>query len=306
MTSRLRLLGAEAVRSIGANLSTTVAATMTVLIGMFLLGLSIALGSWVLAWSGHVKEELQVRVFFDQNATAQQINTVRERLAEQKRLVRSMQFVSKRQALQRMERRRPDLVRNLAYNPFPPSFEVQPRKGEFVEDIGTALLVNNRLPPAVDKICPAPPDVKLPYKSDDCGRTVTRRVLKVAKIVEVVFFVAVIVLLISAALLIGNTIRLSIFARRREIEVMKLVGATNWFVRGPFVLEGLIVGFLGAVAAVILLALGKELVLPAVHVASSSDVHPLPFSLNALILLGMGLVLGAAGSGLTIRRFLQV
>jgi cell division transport system permease protein len=305
VTSRLRLLGAEAVRSIGANVSTTVAATMTVLIGMFLLGLSIALGSWVLAWSGHVKEELQVRVFFNQGATTQQINSVRERLAENE-LVRSMQFVSKRQALKRMESRRPDLVRNLAYNPFPASFEVQPTKGEHVEDVATALLVNNRLPQAVDKICPAPPDVKLPYKSDDCGRTVTRRVLKVAKIVEVVFFVAVIVLLISAALLIGNTIRLSIFARRREIEVMKLVGATNWFVRGPFVLEGLIVGFFGAVAAVILLVLGKELVLPAVHVASSSDVHPLPFSLNALILLGMGLVLGAAGSGLTIRRFLQV
>jgi cell division transport system permease protein len=298
MTSRLRLLGAEAIRSIGANVSTTVAATMTVLIGMFLLGLSIALGSWVLAWSGHVKEELQVRVFFDTNATPAQINAVRSQLAENSQ-VRSVKFVSKAEALRQMQRRRPDEVNILPYNPFPASFRVQPKKGENTEDIAKAL---SPLPAGVEKVCPPPPGVK----GEDCGRTVTRRVLKVAKIVEVVFFAAVLVLLISAALLIANTIRLSIFARRREIEVMKLVGATNWFVRGPFVLEGLIVGFFGAVAAVILLILGKELLLPVINVASSSEVHPLPFSLNALILLGMGLLLGAAGSGLTIRRFLQV
>ncbi len=303
MTSRVRLLGAEAVRSIGANVSTTVAATMTVLIGMFLLGLSIALGSWVLAWSGHVKEELQVRVYFDTNATAQQINSVRTQLSENK-LVRpgGVTFVSKEEALRQMKIRRPQEVGILPYNPFPASFRVQPIRGEETENLTKTL---SPLPPGVSKVCPVPPGVKLP-KGEDCGRTVTRRVLKVAKIVEVVFFAAVLVLLISAALLIANTIRLSIFARRREIEVMKLVGATNWFVRGPFVLEGLIVGFFGAIAAVILLILGKELLLPVINVASSSEVHPLPFSLNALILLGMGLILGAAGSGLTIRRFLQV
>jgi cell division transport system permease protein len=301
MTSRLRLLGAEAIRSIGANVSTTVAATMTVLIGMFLLGLSIALGSWVLAWSGHVKEELQVRVYFDTNATAQQINKVRTQLAEND-LVRSVTFVSKDEALRQMKRRRPQEVGILPYNPFPASFRVQPIRGEETENLTKTLAP---LPDGVSKVCPVPPGVKLP-KGEDCGRTVTRRVLKVAKIVEVVFFAAVVVLLISAALLIANTIRLSIFARRREIEVMKLVGATNWFVRGPFVLEGLIVGFFGAIAAVILLILAKELLLPVINVASSSEVHPLPFSLNALILLGMGLILGAAGSGLTIRRFLQV
>ncbi len=74
---------------------------------------------------------------------------------------------------------------------------------------------------------------------------------------------AIVILLAAATILIGNTIRLSIFARRREIEVMKLVGASNWFVRGPFIVEGLLTGVLGAVAAIILLFLGKELVLPA-------------------------------------------
>ena len=106
------------------------------------------------------------------------------------------------------------------------------------------------------------------------GGVTTKRVLSVAKWVSVTFLVAIVLLVIASTLLIANTIRLSIFARRREIEVMKLVGATNWFVRGPFMIEGLLAGLIGAV--------------------------------GALILVGTGLLLGAAGSGLTIRRFLQV
>jgi cell division transport system permease protein len=302
--SRFRLLGAEAIRSIGANLSTTIAATMTVLIGMFLLGLFIALGTWVLAWSGHVKRELTVKVFFDDKAGAKQIDDVRVRL-QANGLVKTVNFVSKEDALKKMKKSHPELVRNLAYNPFPASYEVQPLKGEYTEKISGTLYP---LPAGVAKICPPPAGVKLAYSADDCGRRVTHRVLQVAKITEAVFFVAVVVLLVSSMLLIANTIRLSIFARRREIEVMKLVGATNWFVRGPFMLEGLIVGLLGALAAIVLLVLGKELALPSIvgHVGSSSDVHAMPFALIALIILGMGVVLGAAGSGLTIRRFLQV
>jgi cell division transport system permease protein len=89
---------------------------------------------------------------------------------------------------------------------------------------------------------------------------------------------------------------------------MKLVGATNWFVRGPFMLEGLICGLGGSILAVILLLVGKEVALPAIlhHAGGGSDVHALPFVLNALTLLVAGLVLGAIGSGLTLRRFLQV
>ena len=124
--------------------------------------------------------------------------------------------------------------------------------------------------------------------------------------IELVFLVAVIVLLIASTLLIANTIRLSIFSRRREIEVMKLVGATNWFVRGPFMIEGLLCGLGGAVAAVVLLFLGRTLFLgPVVHLHETA-VHAWPFGIHVLIVLGAGLLLGALGSGLTIHRFLQV
>ncbi len=140
------------------------------------------------------------------------------------------------------------------------------------------------------------------------GQSTAHRVLTIAEVIWIVFLIAVVLLVTASTLLIANTIRLSIFARRREIEVMKLVGATNWFIRGPFMLEGLICGLGGSLLAVLLLTLGKEIALPSIlpHIGGGSDVHALPFALNALALIGTGLLLGAAGSAITLRRFLQV
>ena len=112
--------------------------------------------------------------------------------------------------------------------------------------------------------------------------------LSVARYLWIVVLIAFFVLLISSTLLVANTIRLSIFARRREIEVMKLVGATNWFVRGPFMIEGLLAGLGGAVLAVILLVLGRELFMPQIHLTNASDIHAWPFGLHILIVLASG------------------
>ena len=118
-----------------------------------------------------------------------------------------------------------------------------------------------------------------------------------------------VVLAIAAILLIGNTIRLSIFARRREVEVMKLVGATNWFVRLPFMIEGMVCGVAGAILASILLAISYQTLL-ADRVQSSMTGNGSPeaiaFPLLVLLLIVAGLAIGAIGSGLTMRRFLQV
>jgi cell division transport system permease protein len=300
---RLRMIGSEALRSITANLSTTIAATVTVLIGMFLVGLLIAFGTWARSWSDHTKDKLVVKVFFctestcDKPRTDKQIDSVRVML-ESNPKVRSVDFVSKEQALERMRQQNPDLVKDLAYNPLPDAFEVQPVKGEYTKDIAQSI------ESASAGAAPRPPGVeKVTY-----GEKTANRILKVARVIEALFLLAVVILLAASALLIANTIRLSIFSRRREIEVMKLVGATNWFVRGPFMLEGLIVGFIGSVVAVFLLLLGKEIALPQIlgHIDDGDDVKAIAFGLNALIVVGIGLLLGAAGSGLTIRRFLRV
>jgi cell division transport system permease protein len=275
------------------NLSTTFAATMTVLIGMCLLGLFIALGTWVLSWSGHIQKELQVHVYFATDATKQQEQAVAAKLRHDPR-VKLVTFKSKEEALKQMKKDFKDLATvPLPGNPLPDAYTVVPFKASATPLIGKE--VRRAHWAGVDTV--------------NWGSATAKRVLTIAKVISLVFLIAVVMLVVASTLLIANTIRLSIFARRREIEVMKLVGATNWFIRGPFMLEGLLCGLLGSVLAVILLVLGKAVALPSIlpHIGgNNSDVHALSFTFNAILLLAAGLLLGATGSAVTLRRFLQV
>jgi len=283
----------EAVRSIGANVSTTVAATLTVLIGMFLLGLFIAFASYANSWSDHVKRELVVKVFFNRDATPAAIDAVRVKLESDPRVDREkLEFVSAREGLARMKKQRPDLFdTKLPYNPLGHAYTVVPKRAEDTEAIAAGLKPH---PPGVHNVT--------------YGEEKAKRILRVANVINSIFLLAGLILLAASTILIANTIRLSIFSRRREIEVMKLVGATNWFVRGPFMLEGLLCGLVGSLLAVILLFLSKEIALPSIipRLDSGPGVQAISFWANALILLAIGLLLGAAGSGLTLRRFLRV
>ncbi len=316
---KARLLFSESWASIRQNLSTTVAATMTVLIGMCLLGLFIALGTWVLSWSGHLQDELRVKVNFctlesmrtecSKDATSSEEQAVGAALRRDPNVERVV-FVSKEEGLKQWLKENKDspISRSLGFltaNPLPDEWVVTTSAASDTPIVGK-------------RICRAHyPGVEPCATAGQLGEiggvtwasSITKRVLTIGKVISLVFLVAVILLVIASTLLIANTIRLSIFSRRREIEVMKLVGASNWFVRGPFMLEGLLCGLCGAVCAVFLLFLGKTLVLPTIlgHVSNGSDgVSAMPFSLNALCLVAAGLLLGADGSGLTIRRFLQV
>ena len=293
---KLRIVVAEAWRSLTASLSTTLAAALTVLIGMFLVGLLIGLGTWARSWSEHAKSQLDVNVYLctvttcSADVTTAQKNAVRVKLENDPR-VASLEYISKTQALKEMEKKAPEMVAGIATNPLPDAFRIKPRHGEDVQAIADSL---KPLPPGVEKV--------------NFGKKTAKRILRVAHIFEVLSALAIAILLIAATILIGNTIRLSIFARRREIEVMKLVGASNWFVRGPFMVEGLLTGLIGAVAAVVLLFLGKELILPTTigRLDAGKDVNAIAFEYTALLVVLLGLVLGAAGSSITMRRFLRV
>ncbi len=300
---RLKMLSAEAWRSITANISTTFAAGVTVLIGMFLVGLLIGFGSYARSWSSKTKADLVVHVYFctagdptdriqsatcrGRDASQRQMNAVAGNL-QRSPLVASVQFVSKEQALKREQKKNPEAYALLPSNPLPDALSVKPKRGEQLDALAGSF---KPYPPGVGQVT--------------FGKKTAHKILDVAHLIELVFTIAVAVLLVASTLLIGNTIRLSIFARRREIEVMKLVGASNWFIRGPFMLEGVITGLAGSLFAVILLFLGKEFVVSSIWF-HDPGVHALAFPLTALILLGLGLLLGAAGSGLTLRRFLRI
>jgi cell division transport system permease protein len=295
---RIRLLVNEAWRSLTANMSTTFAAVVTVLVGMFILGLFIAVFTLTDSYANHVKKQLIVKIDFktSQNtggpATRAQENAV-ARMLQSDSQVKKWVFVSKEAALLRMKKRVPDLVSQLPWNPLPDSFEVTATNANYLGAIAQRFSH------------PAPAGVQSVIQ----GKKLRSVVLRWAHVIDWVFAIGAIILVLASTLLIGNTIRLSIFSRRREIEVMKLVGATNWFVRGPFMIEGLIAGAAGAMLAIFVLVLGKQIVLPALHwhgFSDAPDVHAWSFPLTALTLLLMGLGLGAVGSGVTLRRFLRV
>ena len=297
---RTKLFVTEALRSIQSNLSTAIAATLTVVIGMFLLGLFIALGTWVMSYTNDVKRQLIVNVYFctetscgvgKNEANQRQMEAVRQQLVAMPE-VKDVKFISREEALEIMRERSPALVENIVSNPLPASYQVLPHRGEDVSAIAAQL---------------EPPPVgveKVNYGEKEAGR-----VLQVAKVVGAIFVVGSAILIVASVLLIANTIRLSIFARRREVEVMKLVGATNWFVRGPFMLEGLVTGLVGSLVAVVLLLMAKEVALPAIIQRTdltNDEVRALAFPLIAAIMIGTSLLVGAIGSGITLRRFLKI
>ena len=152
---RAKLFFSEAFRSMAANLSTSIAAVMTVLIGMFLLGLFIALGSWVISWTDHVKKDLVVNVYFctdltcGEEALPKEINAVKTQLDSNPE-VSSYKFVSKDDAWKEMQERFPDLTAETIRNPLPPSFEVIPNEADQVQSI--AATFQEPLPAGVETV----------------------------------------------------------------------------------------------------------------------------------------------------------
>jgi cell division transport system permease protein len=290
VSQQLRLFLAEAMRSLTANLSTTAAATIAVLIGMFVFGLFLAVGSYVNSWRQNLEDQVVVKVFFSADATRAEIEAVRTQVLQFPQ-TRSMTYVSKEDALREMREKHPELTRDLASNPLPASYTIKPMEAEQVRQVAARL---DPPPPGVDSVT---------YKEKT-----TEKVLLFADVVKWGSLVGSLILLAASTILIANTIRLSIFSRRREIEVMKLVGATNWFVRGPFMLEGLICGLVGSVVAIVLLVVGKEFALPALPFLerAGSDAEAWSFPLIALAVIGVSLLVGAIGSAITLRRFLRI
>ena len=290
---RLKLFFSEAFRSIAANLSTSVAAVMTVLIGMFLLGLFIVLGSWVLSWTNSVKDDLVVNVYFctdrtcEKEASQAQIDAVANRLNDHPD-VGSFDFISRDEAWAVMQERYPELTENAPRNPLPASFKVFPEDAQRVQELAASL---EPFPAGVEKV--------------DYGEEKADRVLHWAYIIGGTVLFGSLVLLVSSVILIANTIRLSIFSRRHEIEVMKLVGATNWFVRAPFMLEGLLCGLVGSLLAVMLLFAADRIALSRV-LGGDDGVEPWALPLVACVMVGISLLVGAVGSGITMRRFLRI
>jgi cell division transport system permease protein len=213
--------------------------------------------------------------------------------------VKSVDFTSKDEALARAKEKNPKAFEEgaelLGSNPLPDSFRVTPEDPDRIEAIVS------RLDPGGTSALPAIDEVKNREEETD-------KILSATGLVKILTAGLAALLLFASIALIANTIRLSIFARRREVEVMKLVGATNWFIRWPFVIEGVIVGFLGGVLAVLLLTIAKETFIDPLsdRFALLAAPETIDFPLLVVLLMLACILVSAVGSGITLRRFLRV
>ncbi|QEC47759.1 ABC transporter permease [Baekduia soli] len=289
----------EAFRSISRNAIPSFAAMASVLVTVLVLGVFIPVVQATTGAANEVRSRVLVDVFLKRDASASDIARVRALLADPGRVahVGKVQFVSKAQALADEKKRNPEAYSLLGSNPLPDTFRVTPDKPD------NALALRDELAGAG---AGGPLDRSI--ESVKNRKDQTSKILTATRVVKLAMGGLAILLVIASVLLISNTIRLSLFSRRREVEVMKLVGATDSFIRWPFVIEGVVLGGLGGVLAVLLLGVGKIALLDplASDFALIAAPKTIGFGLLAFLLLAASVGVSAAGSSISLRKFLRV
>jgi cell division transport system permease protein len=278
----------EALRAMRRSAAPSFAALITVLVTMLVLGVFIPIVQAADSTANSVRNRVQVEVYMKTTATAADETRVRNELSALPH-VKRVEFVSKQQAYAQQSKQDPAAYALLSDNP------------------GNVLIVRNEVqPPLVGGGGAKLIDGAIQNVSNHV--TDTKKLLGATNLVTWIGLVLGILLVLASVLLIGNTIRLSLFARRREVEVMKLVGATDWFIRWPFVIEGVLVGAAGAVLALVVLGITKVALLDPLANNWTLIAAPrtIPFVSLVAVLLVAGIGVSALGSGLSLRRFLRV
>jgi cell division transport system permease protein len=290
----------EALRALKRNAVPSFAAVATVLVTVLVLGVFIPVVQATTGAANKVRSRVIADVYLKTDATKADVARVRNVIRAQVPHVKSVQFVSKQQAYRQQSAQNREAYKLLGANPLPDLFRVTPDTPDDIGAVRAALA-----PPSpsggTTTIDPAIDEVR--NREDD-----TNKILSVTQAVKLTMAGLAVLLAIASVLLIANTIRLSLYARRREVEVMKLVGATDWFIRWPFVLEGMLVGALGGVLAVLMLGVVKVAVVDPLTAdfALMSSPQTMGFAALTVVLLAASIAVSALGSGISLRRFLRV
>jgi cell division transport system permease protein len=244
-------------------------------------------------WKGNV----ELSIFMKADAAQAESDAIDRQLKSMPE-VKTYRYVSKPEAFEEFKKifaNEPDVRDSLTVDQIPPSYRVVPREAEQTKVIGQRFEDTAGV-------------FRVSYAKEEVDALVS-----VTSFLQIMLWAIAIVLLSAASLLILNTIRMAIFARRREVAVMKLVGATNWFIRVPFMLEGLLQGLFGAALAFAVVWIGRSVIQDRISGArndiqlfkqflvTGSDVTG-----TGILLLIVGVVVGTVGSALAVSRFLDV
>jgi cell division transport system permease protein len=298
--SRLTFFLGEAYRALRRNAAPSLAAIVTIAVTVLLIGVLVPVLDASGSKTDDVRSQLELKVFLFDDATNSEISNLQDKIGAIPH-VENVEYVSPAAALKILEDRLQDksLLDQLNSNPLPPAFNVKVDNPDNLESVQTALSP----PDSAGK----PQPISAAIDEIVTGEQ-TQQIREVTGAVKILLAVIAALLAIASVFLVGNTIRLSIYARRREVEVMQLVGATNWFIRWPFVIEGLVVGLFGALIAVGILFLGKVTIVDPLsdNFALVENLNTISFGPLIAALVTGAMVVAALGSGVTLRRFLRI
>ncbi|MHB1629315.1 MAG: permease-like cell division protein FtsX [Bacilli bacterium] len=283
--------GREGFKNLFRNGWMTFAAVSAVAVTLLILGASLVLSVNVQAMSANIENQLQFNAYVSDSVSQKELPKLGGEIHAIAG-VRSVTFVSKEQALKKMKQllqANADLINGLG-NPLPNEFVIQ-------------VVDPHRIPAIARKIGTLPGIAKVEY-----GGSIIPKLLSIVTIVRDTAIVFIAGLVIMGMFLISNTIKITIFTRRREIEIMKLVGATDGFIRGPFFVEGTLMGLLGALVPSIVLYEGYRWLAKSVTLFPPFSLLPTPYVMDrvVLVLFGCGLFIGLWGSVVSMRKFLRV
>lgn len=286
------------------NWTTSFGAVITIFLSLFIIGLFIVGSALVTSAIGTIEDTVTINVFISDDATDDEVQAFQEKL-ESWQNVQSVNFKSKEDALEEYRNMSSSADSTIAAldgeNPLPRSYEVMMEDSSQVEDMASRIKEDTDFQAMADN---GDVDESVQYSQEMVGR-----LFQVTGYIRIACIVLVALLTFIAFIFINNTIRLSITARRREIAIMRLVGASNGFIRGPFVTEGVLQALLGALLSIGVLELVRNFLMPRVMNMVSWWQFEIPLEVylmtyGALILVG--LVIGLFGSAIAMRRYLKV
>lgn len=284
----------ETYKSIRRNGFMSVACISTVAVSLLILGMFLLLSLNTNNLAQYLESQVQISVYMQDDADAQELQATQQALQQLPGVVK-VTAVSRQEAMERFEERlgeQKQLLNALGSdNPFPNSFDVQVDSAERIKELTPQI-------GALPKV-----------ETAKFGQEVVEHLFQMARILRFSGVILVLFLAMGTLFIISNTIRLTVFARRKEVNIMKYVGATDWFIRWPFLLEGMTLGFLGSLIAAFVIDSLYSAMLAKIH-ATLAFLPMLPASpllyYVTVFLLAAGIGIGALGSYISLRKFLRV
>jgi cell division transport system permease protein len=287
----------EAVKNLRRNSWMTFAAVSAVGVTLLIFGFFLVFAFNINYLVGELDKQMGVTAFVSQTATTYDVDALKKQISQMPE-VKSVEFVPKSVGLEQMKKqwgKDSSFLDGLEgdQNPLPDMFRITPKDPQKIKELQAKIKQLNQIDDA------------------DSGDGVSDRLLALSYYVRIVVLVFGTGLAVLSAFLISNTIKLTIFARRREIEIMRLVGASNWFIRWPFFIEGALIGILGSIVPVAIVLVVYNAFLNIMDAGQgynffkALDMWPLSLYV-ALLTMALGVVIGVWGSIMSIRRFLKV